>query len=129
MKKAKIFKGMKIKINFNLGEEYEDLGILNIPLTDLKKWYEDNKDHHSLLWDVKLEDIKILENNLQLYEVVSCKPEGDVNILMNFRVNLKSPNCYNNSRYLTKEEIAEEIENGYVIAVRGLKEIDSVEEL
>lgn len=127
MGKAKIFKGMKIKIKLGI-EDLEDK-IMNIPYNSLDEFYEDNKYIHPLLLDTAKKDIEILEENLNLFEVVSCKPDGDINILLNFRKSLKGSNCYRNSRFLTLEEIDKSIKSGYVIAVKGLKEIDSIEEL
>lgn len=126
MKKAKLFKGIKIQLPTEKG--YEDMGVENI-VTSLETYYSNNKDYHPLLAGVKLEDIKVLETDIDLYEVVSCKPDGDINLLMGFRRSMKSPNCYRNSRFLTIEEIDKEMQDGYVIAVRGLKEIKSVDEL
>ena len=126
MGKAKKFKGIKVKFDFD--DKDFPSSTQNVLYNSVDEFYERQKYDHPLL-DYRKKTVELAEDNLTLYEVISCKPEGDANILINFRNCLKSPNCYRHSRYLTIEEIDEAMKEGYVIAVRGLKEIDSIEEL
>lgn len=126
MGKAKKFKGIKVRFVFD--DKDFPSSTQNVLYNSVDEFYERQKYDHPLL-DYRKKTVELAEDNLTLYEVISCKPEGDANILINFRNCLKSPNCYRHSRYLTIEEIDEAMKEGYVIAVRGLNEIDSTEEL
>lgn len=125
--KARIFKGIKIKIN--LGEGMDDYGIENVPYNTIDEFISKESESHPLLWDTERGNINLLESDLDLYKVVSCKPEGDPYILMGFRKNSHSPDYYNGGKFLTLREIDRKIKNGFVVAVDGVGEIDSIDDI
>lgn len=129
MKKAKTVKGIRVK--FNTGDEYIDSKHENVPYTSKEELTKNLLGKHLLTAEKEdIANIEVIAKDLILYEVVSCQPTNlEPNRAAEFRKNIGKPNFYKNSRYLTKKEIEQDLKNGYCIAVKGLGEIDSVEEL
>lgn len=67
-----------------------------------------------------------ITEDVEVYPYISCKPRGDITVLINFR---KKVGKVHYNLYGTYEDIEEMLEDGYVIAIRGVGEIDSIEDL
>lgn len=125
MKKAKTYKGIKVMID--LKDDYlnsQKAGLLNVPYSTVEEFYKAQNGKHSYV-DDNLEDIKLVEGNLTLYKILTCFPDGDITVLINFRRGFN----YKNARFETKKGIEQLLKDGYVIAVAGLGEIDSIEDI
>ncbi len=129
MKKAKIVKGIRVK--FNTGDNYIEARHENFPYVSKEELMKKQLGIHPLLAEKEdVTDIEIIAKDLILYEVVSCQSTNlEPNRAAEFRKNIGKPNFYKNSRYLTKKEIEQDLKNGYCIAVKGLGEINSIEEV
>ena len=127
MAKAKVVKGIRVKFNNLVEKDYYE----NFSYLSKEQLVKNLLGRHPLLYDD--EDVQGLEieTDVVLYEVVTCIVSNmEPDIVMRFRRTVGKPNFYKrNSRLLTIDEIKYFLDNNYAVAVKGLGEINSVEEL
>lgn len=127
MAKAKVVKGIRVKFNNLVEKDYYE----NFSYLSKEQLVKNLLGRHPLLYDD--EDVQGLEieTDVVLYEVVTCIVSNmEPDIVMRFRKTVRKPNFYKrNSRLLTIDEIKYFLDNNYAVAVKGLGEINSVEEL
>lgn len=108
--KVKVYKGIKIK-NYH--------GIIeNVPYTSFeayKKFTQDTYKH------------EFVGKEPELFLCGLFKVDGNLSGLFNFREGLAKEKGYRN--LLNREEIAEKLKENYIVAVKGLGEIETIEEL
>lgn len=110
MEKAKIFKGIKVRL--------WNGAIKNVPYTSMEayeKFTEDTYQH----------ELVNKENELYLCGILNL--ENNLDGLHRFREGLLKEKGYNT--LLNKEEIEKELEKGYIVAIKGLGEIDNIQDI
>src|SRR5699024_9865207 len=108
--KAKIYRGIKIK---NYHGELE-----NVPYNSFKyyeKVTEDTLGH------------EFVGKEPELFLCGLFKVEGDLNRLYKFRESLSQEKGY--KHLLNRSEVNEKLKSKYIVAVKGIGEIENIEEL
>lgn len=107
--------GRKVKVTFNT--EYGENDFVRNTIKELKDFIKDEN------LEATQAQVEIIEDNIILYRCDIKDSRGDLAKLGNIR-EYWARNKFDFSKLCTKEEIKEYLENGYFIAVEGLKEID-----
>ena len=127
MKTAKVIKGIRVKFNTVLEKDYYE----NFHYSSKEQLVKNLLGRHPLVYDN--EDVAGLEveTDVLLYEAVTCIVSNiEPDIIIRFRKTVGKPNFYkNNGQLLTVDEIKYFLDNSYAVAVKGLGEIDSIDEL
>lgn len=141
-KKAEVFKGRVIKFKRNQlkGLERLESEIITTTLSFEEVFrnkyneyttYDTNGSQFTDNWtidrEVKEEHLEVLQDNINLYKIAKCEPDGDLKVLYNFREKVGTPNFYRD--YATKQDIEKLINSGFFVAVKGIGEISSTEDI
>lgn len=127
MTNAKLNKGMKVEVIMR--DTCDNKGVYHKEYSEylytLRDNVEDFYNNPSFPFNVKLEDVKKVED-LDLYEIRTALAKNSSDIA-DFNENYQKRNGYN--QLATKKDIEKYLSEDYVVAVKGIGRVNSIDEL